>query len=211
MSYTWNPFEVVAPPKAAEDRPRFFRCPCCQVWVTVRIESRDLWVCPACEVGFHKSHWQAKANASAQEKVARHIEQLFNATEPPYSANSANSATKVPEYPPTTFEEMMGGIPMKLRLHIESKLGPEGLERYRNQNKTETTKGKDMIIQVALTRKPSVLEAQGGAVEKIVADWTSVIADTNNDAIARAVFANHDKIVESKVEIEKISVSVRTC
>ena len=53
-----------------------------------------------------------------------------------------------------------------------------------------------MLYRVAITQPPSQLDAQAGKGEELVLPVTDVLANSNGQAIALAVFQNHDALAE---------------
>lgn len=105
------------------------------------------------------------------------------------------------------FDKILAAADPVTAAYVGARLGPERIVEYRKQKPKE--KGKAMLMRVAFTKRPSVLEQQAGAVEELIVDYTTVTADSVQDAVARAVFQNYEKLKESKVPINKITSIVQ--
>ncbi len=67
-----------------------------------------------------------------------------------------------------------------------------------------------MICEIAITQTPTVLEAQAGAQEKLVLDYTSVVAANQNAALLRLGVEKADALKAAVAHADQWAIRIRS-
>ena len=66
-----------------------------------------------------------------------------------------------------------------------------------------------MIVEIAITQTPNVIEAQAGAQEKLVLDYTTVVAANPNAALVRLGAEQAEKLKGSLAHSDQWQIKMR--